>query len=402
MAIEIKMPALSQTTDEVRLVKWLVSEGDTIRKGESLCEVESDKSVMPLESVGSGTVLKRYVAEDTAVAVGSVIAILGVRGEDIECLENKKAGSPKKKPQQPLAEISQSPKVLSEPVAEVRASRLVKNIAAQKNIDLSLLHGTGPGGLITREDLGEYLAHIEKNDPCRQQRTPEAARSPEPEVETLELTHQQLAVARNLGRSKAEIPHFYLKTEAEVDGLLGWRERHTLADQQKISFYTMLAHAVSKALRRVPAVNASYKDDRVLLHRAIHIGLAVAAGTELYVPVIPDVDMKVIAELDGEVKRLVAKARAGKLEASEQAGATITLTNLGMYLVDEFYPIISPPQAAVLGFGRTRRVLRVGDDDSTQIRSVLTVTGSFDHRIVNGAQAAEFLGQLKRALEEEW
>ena len=408
MAVEIRMPALGQTTDEVRLIEWLVQEGEEVRRGDSICEVENDKSVMPLESAGSGILLKKLVGNDTVVSAGTVIALLGEKGESLPELESISPGQTERpgsssgeakgapgQPQSTTAGEASGPEASVEDAGEenVRATHLVRNLASKHGVKLSVLRGSGPRGLITRADLQAHLDHGGRGSELHGENVKPG--------ETVSQTVHQQAVARALSRSKTEIPHYYLSATVEADSVLSWRETHLRPDGSRISFYALFARAAAEALKRHQRVNATHVNGRLRQQRSIHLGIAVAVGDELYVPVLRDAGGRDILELDGEVRSLVDACRNGELPPGAESGGTITVSNLGMYAVDEFCPIINSPQAAILGFGRIRKQLHVDEEASMRVRSVLTVTGSFDHRIINGAQGAAFLTEFKRILEEE-
>jgi pyruvate dehydrogenase E2 component (dihydrolipoamide acetyltransferase) len=350
MAIEIKMPKLGQTTDEVHLVRWHVKEGDTVAKGQPLCEAENDKTTMDVESYAPGTVLRLAVEPDSVITAGTVIAVLGVPG----------AAPP-----------------------GVRATRLVQNIARKRGVDLGQVRGTGARGLVTKRDVETYL---------------EGGAGA---VAAAGLSERQIALGRNLQASKSRIPHYYLKTNLDCERLLAWRQDNLLPDGGRVSIDALLASACARALARHPGVNSFFRDDGLQPNPGVHLGVAVSAGPELYVPVIRDADRRDVREIDRELRFLAAKARSGRLEAREERGGTFTLTNLGMYPVEEFGAIINPPQVAILAFGRIGRRLEVDDDGAMRVRRACTVTGSFDHRAVNGAQGAAFLAELKKIVEEE-
>lgn len=382
MASEIIMPPLSQTTDEVTLIGWLVKEGDRVNRGDPLCEVETDKVTMEVECFTGGTVLKICSEPDTVVTVGSVIAVVGEPGENVPDLAASTVIQSLKKPATVSAETG------------VKATLLVRNLARKRNIDLQNVTATGPEGLITRADLDNF----EKSGIRAGVKIDQPAPA---ETGEILLSRNQCVVAKTLAKSKAEIPHYYLKSTVYTDNLFAWRERHTLHDGSKISVTSMLVYALAKALRRHPKFNSYFKQDRIVLRKEININCAVAAGDELYAPVIKTADLKEMKAIDTELKWLAAKARNGKLESQDILGGTFTITNLGMYPVDEFGAIINPPQAGIIAVGQMEKRLQIDESNRMAIRTACTVTGSFDHRIVNGALGAEFMSTLKQMIEEE-
>lgn len=409
MAIEIVMPPLSQTTDEVKLIGWLVKEGDTIQKGDPVCEVETDKVSMEVESFASGTVLKILAEPDSDIRVGAVIAVVGEAGEEVSSKLTPVAqamaaergigtdgvvgtglgGSVRGKD---LAEQT----VLS--AAGLKATRMVRHMAEKRNIDLFLVQGTGPEGIITKDDLARYQPGAPAQPVFTGSASPVTS---DAENTEFVLTGNQQAVALNLSRSMREIPHYYLKSTVYMEHLLQYRHNHPLSDGSGVSITALVVKAAALALSRHPRLNGYFQDGKVYLYNSIGIAVAAASGDELYVPVIRDTAAKEIKEIDSDIKWLSAKARSGKLEPSDLKGGTFTVSNLGMYPVDEFTAIISPKQAGILAVGRMEKKIVVGDGDEMRIRPSLTITAGFDHRVVNGLQGAEFLRTLKEIIEKE-
>ena len=438
MPVEITMPKLSQTTEEVRLIRWLVQTGDTINKGDPLCEVENDKTTMEVESFAGGTVLSLSGEPDSMIVSGTVIAVLGDPGKKASDAtaavaspataspepagpatrpEASQAGGPARRTTattQPAAPQPAAPKPedaatgtaaarLGPLPAGVNASYLVQNIANKKGIDLSRVKGTGSGGRITKKDLETFLESGMES--------PLAAASAAAAVEPAAtgaaaapgtyLSENQKMIGRNLQVSKAKIPHYYLKISILSDSLLSWRQANILPDGSRVSINAILIYAAARALKRFPRLNACFRESQMQLNPEINVGLAVSAGEDLYVPVVRGAGEKGIQEIDQELKWLVVKAQNGRLEPEDLNGGTFTVSNLGMYPVDEFCAIISPPQVAILAFGRIRKEVVVDAQGAIQIRSTCVATGSFDHRIVNGAQGAAFLAEVKKIVEEE-
>jgi len=389
MAAEIVMPPLSQTTDEVKLIEWLVKEGDKVEKGDPLCEVETDKVTMEVESFASGTVLKVCAEEETQIQVGQIIAYIGEPGEETPPVPQSFSVSDKAERKEsagktPRAEEQRSKKLKSGS-AGAKAHLMVKNLAEKKGIDLSLVTGTGPEGLITRDDLKNYLEHPGKAGT----------------EEFLPLTRNQLAVAENLRISFREIPHFYLKSSIDMESLLRWREEHRQNDGRAYSITAILAAALARTLLKMPVFNGYFEKDKIVLRKKIGIAVAAAREKELFVPVIPNAGDKSIQEIDTVLSRHLEKLRNGELESADMKGGTFTLSNLGMYPVDEFSAIISPKQSGIISVGRIEKKLVIDDQDALRIRRCCTITGSFDHRMISGALGAEFLGEIKKFIEEE-
>jgi pyruvate dehydrogenase E2 component (dihydrolipoamide acetyltransferase) len=423
MAIEIRMPRLSQTTDEVRFLSWLVGEGDEVRRGDRLCEVETDKVTTEVESFAEGTVLRLLAEPDAVIDAGTVIALLGEKGEQVPegyaapgangSIEGRPAtrkhGAPESVMAQGTEEASRGGKPVGEdqlriePAARghaggIRATKLVQNLSRKRGIDLASVRGTGPRGLITKRDLEEHEKTREAAT-SHPPGAPQAAGAGTPGAETALSTHQR-AVARSLSMSKREIPHYYLKTRIVVDALVRKREELRREDGSRLSVDSFFVHALARVLAEMPRMNGYFRDNKLVLHRGIHINAAIAAGEELYAPVVRDANRKSVEEIDRELRLLAAKARSGKLEPEDVTGGSFTLSNLGMYPVEEFVPIINPPQAGIVALGRMGRELVVEAGDTMRVRTLCTVTGSFDHRIVNGVQGAVFLQRLKTLMEE--
>ncbi len=380
MAVEIKMPQLSQTTDEVRLINWLVHEGDTVQKGDPLCEVETDKVTMAVESFESGTVLKLVAEPDTVIDAGAVIAVLGERGEQV----------PEVAPQHAEV-VSQD---------EVHATRLVRNIAQKRHIDLNRIRGTGPRGIITKSDLELFTASRDAEAAGKAAQPEAGGPAPAaPQGDVVALTPHQRAVAHSLTRSSMEAPHFYLKTDLICDRIVAWREEHRKPDGKRAAVDSFFVYAVSRVLQEMPRLNGFYKKDSIVPHSSVDINVAIAAGDELYAPLLCDVHRKSIEEIDADLRSLARKTREKRLEREDMRPGSFTVTNLGMFPVDEFVAIINPPQSGILSIGRMRRALVVGPDDAMMIRTLCTMTGSFDHRIVNGVQGAAFMQRIREILE---
>jgi pyruvate dehydrogenase E2 component (dihydrolipoamide acetyltransferase) len=408
MAVEITMPRLSQTTEEVRLIRWLVNEGDTLSRGQALCEVENDKTTMEVESFAAGTVLQLYGEPDSVIEAGTVIALLGEPAE--------RASVPEEEPEKPTRALGQTAGAaeLSPAAADtvspadasagdavrtlgplpsgVRATRLVQNIARKRGVDLTKVRGSGARGLITNKDLEAFVAAS-------------TAGAVTPSAETLtateSLSEHQVVLGRNLQAAKSQIPHYYLTTRIDCEALLSIREVSRRPDGQKCSLNAILLHAVARALRRHPRLNAWFRNGQLQLNSEINLGLAVSVDEELYVPVIRQADSKGIVRIDQELQILLDKAQSGRLKPKDLRDGTCTLSNLGMYPVEQFTAIINPPQVAILAFGRIGKAPEVDESGAIRVRRVCTVTGSFDHRAVNGAQGAAFLTELKKIIEEE-
>jgi pyruvate dehydrogenase E2 component (dihydrolipoamide acetyltransferase) len=416
MAIEIKMPRLSQTTEEVRLIRWLIKEGDTLTKGQALCEVENDKTTMEVESFAAGTVLQLYGEPDSLIEAGTVIALLGEPGEKAEAAQSSGVAEPSSNASdttaQPIPPTHSSVEYARTGTAAeaaagsairasgllpggVRATRLVQNIARKWGIDLTQVRGSGARGLITKKDLETFL----KGSEALAVAPPAEPFDLVVETDSGTISEHQAALGRNLQAAKSQIPHYYLTTRIDCEALI--RESDLRPNGKKRSLNAYLLYTVAQALKRHPRCNARFRSGQLQLSSEINLGLAVAADQELYVPVIRGADSKKIGVIDRELQDLLKKIRSGDLKPEDSRDGTFTVTNLGMYPVDQFTAILNPPQVAILAFGQIGKALEVDESGAIRVRSICTVTGSFDHRVVNGAQGAAFLTEVKKIIEEE-
>lgn len=412
MATEIIMPKLSQTTEEVRLLKWLVREGDTVRKGDFLCEVETDKTTMEVETFESGVVLRLLADSDEEVAAGTLIAVIGEKGENWRETDSSQEAT-RRANVDPVGQRTAAadsnvdssafvkPVSIAKPASPgIHATRLVQNIASKKGINLDLVTGTGARGLITRKDLEDFevravrAASVIEGTPSDHSPDNPGSFRKEP------LTDNQLIVGQNLTRSAREIPHFYVSTQCCVDGLKRHRELCPQPDGSRISIGAYFTFFVARSLEKYPFLNAFFEQNEAAIYTHINIGFAVASGKQLFVPVVKYAETKDLAEIDQEMKLLISKSQDLALEPANVSDATFTITNLSIYPVDEFTAIISPKQAAVLAIGRMKKKVVVEKNDVTAIKTMCTITAGFDHRIVNGLEGAQFLKHLKRNLEE--
>jgi pyruvate dehydrogenase E2 component (dihydrolipoamide acetyltransferase) len=400
MATEIKMPPLSQTTDTVTLVDWLVKEGETIEKGQPIAEVETDKVNMQVESFTAGTIIELVSSAGDEIPVGDIIAYIGVAGEKPSGKTDRpqERGPQEREPQKSVPK--QHAEQQSTPAPGTgKATPLVRNFALKNGVDLSVISGTGPKGLIVKADVERFL----KNGGEEAAVSTHAQGAVAAYTET-RLAQNQQAVAKNLMKSAREIPHYYVKSTIFMDRALSWRNAAGLKtgpDEKKISIYSLYVYAAAKALWSYPGINGFFKDNTHCMYKDINIGFAISNGHDLFVPVVRQADKKSIGEIDGEVRRLTDKARNGNLDAEDITGATFTLSNLGVYQVDEFTAIITPGQAGIAAIGMIGKKVTADEEDRMQIRQCAVLTGGFDHRIINGADGAAFLERIKGILEKE-
>ncbi|MDD2795609.1 pyruvate dehydrogenase complex dihydrolipoamide acetyltransferase [Acidocella sp.] len=414
MSTNILMPALSPTMTTGKLAKWLKKEGDEVKSGDILAEIETDKATMEVEAVDEGFIAKILVPDGTdGVAVNEVIAILtATKGE---ALSAPKAAASAPVATAPMVAAVAAP-VAPAPVQaandeRVFASPLARRIAKQSGVDLSRIKGSGPNGRIVKADLDKAPAVA----PAPVSAAPVAAApAPKPAAPAPVITGAYKAVpnstmrkviARRLTESKQSVPHFYLNSHIEIDALLKLRaELNARSPKEgpgsfKLSVNDLIIKGCALALRRHPNVNASYTEDAILLYDDVDISIAVAILDGLITPIIRKADERGLPSISNAMKDLGARAKAGKLKPEEFQGGGFSISNLGMFGIPDFTAIINPPQAAILavGAGEKRAVVK---DDQIVIATMMTVTLSVDHRVVDGALGAQFLATLKGLLED--
>jgi pyruvate dehydrogenase E2 component (dihydrolipoamide acetyltransferase) len=415
----IRMPLLSDTMTEGKIVKWNKKVGDPVKSDDSLADVETDKATMEVVGYAEGTLLHIGVPEGEAAKVNGVIAIIGKAGTDISGLlasldapAAAPAGAPAAAPATPVtAQTPPSDSPAAEPAHSsgsddrVKASPLAKRIAAEKGIDLKNVPGSGDGGRIVKRDIDNYT-------PAAQPAAQTAAAAPAkpampmlaPAVPGTEghqdtpLTQMRKVIARRLGESMFTAPHFFLTMEINMDEAMAARTKINEVSPVKVSFQDMLIKACAMALRLHPAVNSSWMGDFIRTYRHIHIGSAIALPEGLIVPVVRFADQKSLSQIAAEARDLYDKARNKKIQPGEFSGNTFTISNLGMMDIDEFTAIINPPDSCILAVGRIKEtVVRKGDGFG--VTNVMKVTLSCDHRSVDGAVGAAFLQTLKKFVE---
>ena len=407
MATEILMPALSPTMTEGKLARWLKKEGDTVNSGDVLAEIETDKATMEVEAIEEG-ILGRILIQEGAegVAVNTPIAILVEEGEavpdNIDTPQNVVSAEPAPVPQPvasaPVATQAAPAQRADKPVGRVVASPLARRIARQKNIDLAAIKGTGPNGRIVKRDVEAALNKAPSAGQLASTLPASGGSSAVPH------TTMRKVIARRLSESKATIPHFYVSIDVELDALLALRAQLNAmspaegADAFKLSVNDMLIKASAVALKQVPEVNASYTEEAMILHEDADISVAVSLDDGLITPIVKQADRKSLKDISQEAKDLIARARAGKLKPEEFQGGTFSISNMGMYGVKDFAAIVNPPQAAILAIAAGKKQAVVKGNELA-IATVMTVTLSVDHRVVDGAAAARWLSAFRAAVE---
>jgi pyruvate dehydrogenase E2 component (dihydrolipoamide acetyltransferase) len=413
MPIEILMPALSPTMKEGNLAKWVKKEGDKIKAGEVIAEIETDKATMEVEAVDEGTLGKILIAEGTEnVAVNSCIALILEDGEDKKSLENYASANASKK----VEEVQKVEEKKSAPIVDnstiltqnstknssdsnlVKASPLAKRIAKEEGVILSQIAGSGPRGRIIKDDVLGFV----KNGGSRQGLV---HRNPQ-EFYAVKNNNVRKVIAKRLLESKQNVPHFYLSCEFKIDKLN--ELRHALNEvaeldengnpSYKISVNDLIIKATAMALKKVPEANSSWSDEAILIYNNVDISMAVAIDGGLITPIIKNADQKSIQAISKESKQLAKKAREGKLTPEEFQGGTFSISNLGMFGIDNFSAIVNPPQSCILAVARAVEKPIV-EHGQIKIGHMMNVTLSCDHRVVDGAIGAEFLKALRRYIE---
>ena len=405
MPIEILMPALSPTMTEGNVAKWLKNEGDKVVPGDVIAEIETDKATMEVEAIEEGILARIVIPEGTEnVAVNSVIAILLEEGEDASVLD-KLTTTINKTPKAPEIEVKESreskipEKVVMEQAkipTRIFASPLAKNLAKIGNIDLANIQGSGPHGRIIKKDVESYSVA-----PTNYAGAGVVKRNPE-EYRLVPNNNIRKIIAKRLLESKQNIPHFYLSVECNVTKLIALREdiNEVLMSEQKakISVNDFVILAVAKALKAVPEANASWEDTAIKYYNNVDVSVAVAIDNGLITPVVRNADQKSIVELSATLQGLIKKARDNKLTPEEFQGGSFSVSNLGMYGVQNFNAIINPPQSCILAVGASIK-RPIVENDQIKIATIMNATLSADHRVVDGAIGAKFLASFRRYIE---
>lgn len=405
MPIKILMPALSPTMEHGNLAKWLKKEGDQIKAGEVIAEIETDKATMEVEAVDEGRLAKIMIKEGTNdVPVNSLIAVLleeDEKDEDVQIFidsmtQNKtvsKENIPVIQENTSMAQTIQQDKAALDEKNRIFASPLAKRIAEQKSLDLGQIQGTGPHGRIIKADvlsLGSKVNHragvVRNNIP----------------YDVIPNSNMRKIIAKRLLQSKQQIPHFYLSIDCEMDNLLAAREQINTKFQddktQKISVNDLMILASAKSLKEAPKINSSWQEESILSYNNIDISVAVATEGGLFTPIIQNADQKNIFEISQEMRYLADKARKNLLKPEEYQGGGFSISNLGMYGIKNFNAIINPPQSCILAIGGSVKKAVV-IDDKIEIRTMINISLSCDHRVVDGVEGAKFLSIFKKFIE---
>ncbi|MCL4820326.1 MAG: pyruvate dehydrogenase complex dihydrolipoamide acetyltransferase [Vicinamibacteria bacterium] len=431
MITKVVLAKLSPTMEEGVIVKWNKQEGDAVRQGDVLAEIETDKANMEMEAMGSGTLRKVLVPAGGKAPVGALIGVIADAADDIGPLlataaapsaapaaapapappapapAAAAAAAPQTAPAAPAAAPA-TPAAPSVPVPDgtrVKASPLARAMAADRNIPLASIAGSGPGGRVIKRDVegwtGTPAATASPAAPAAPVRVAAAPAPAAPTVtpgQELPLSQMRKTIARRLSESKFSAPHFYVTVEVDMDRAVAMREQ-AVAAGAKFSYNDLVVKACAKALAQFPTVNASWGEDRIVTHGEVHVGVAVAIPDGLITPVVRNADRKPLSQISAEIKDLAGRAKDKKLKPEEYMGSTFTISNLGMYDVTEFTAIINPPDAAILAVGAVRKQPVVGEGDQIRVGHRMKVTLSSDHRVIDGALAAQFLAEVRRLLE---
>ena len=395
---EVIMPKMGDAMTEGKVLRWMKHPGDTVAAGEAIAEIETDKVNVELPAEESGTLTEILAAEGATVPVGGAIAVILKPGE-----ERAGAGTPSATERHsasgapaPAPSTAKPPEPGAAPTPErippeerIKASPLARRLARERGIDLAEIQGTGPEGRITKEDVEAFLTR----------RAAPRAETPAPSTEDVPLTRMRQTIARRMAESKQQAPHFYVTVEILMDEALALRARlNGDLGEKVVSVNDLILKAAARALRTFPNLNGSFTGESLRRHGEIHMGFALALPEGLIVPVIRHCDRKSIPEIAREAKDLGERARTGRLHPDELQGATFTVSNLGMFDVENFIAIINPPQAAILAVG-SAQPRAVVDGGAIRAATVMKATLSADHRVTDGAEAARYLAEVKRLLQ---
>lgn len=404
MATKIVMPKLGYDMEEGKLLRWHKKEGEEVKRGEVIAEVETEKADVEVESPASGVVAKLLIGEGTTVPVGETVGLIGEKGEkvDVEAETAEKErisenGDAKKEPREAVdaaaaEEAAPSAGAASQPppTGRIKASPLARRLAQETGVELSQVRGSGPYGRIIKRDIETF----EDRRPRAEAAAPPAA------ARTQELSMVRKTIARRMVQSKQTVPHFYVTAEIDMAEAMMFRSRvnESASDEDKISVNDLIIKACVAALQEFPELNASYREDKVEYHSAINVGVAVATDRGLLSPVISNCEDKSLGQIGRASKAIARRARDGKLSAEDMTPGTFTVSNLGMFGVESFTAIINPPEAAILAVGAVRDV-PVAENGEIKAGKRMKATISCDHRLTDGAQAAQFLQKVKESLE---
>jgi pyruvate dehydrogenase E2 component (dihydrolipoamide acetyltransferase) len=389
------MEALSPTMEEGRLVRWLKPEGASVANGDTLAEVETDKAIMELVARGDGVLRRQLVAEGATAPIGTLLGVIAAPNEDIAALVGAPSPAPALAAPAPAAVAPEAPVAVTTSESErVRSSPLARRLAAERGLDLHAIAGSGPNGRIVKRDLDATVAPATPAAPVAA--VPVTAGA---DYTDIALTQIRRTIARRLAESIGPVPTFYLTAELDVERVSEMRKAMAeLGDDYKVSVNDIVLKAVATALAQHPEVNAHWLGDRIRQFARVHLGVAVAIDEGLITPVVFDADKKRLRDIAREVRELATRAKARRLKTEEYTGSTFSVSNLGMFGIDQFTAIINPPEAGILAIGAVEaKPVVVGE--AVVVRRRMRVTMSCDHRVIDGATGAKFLATLRRLIE---
>lgn len=423
MAEVVRLPKMSDTMTEGVIVKWNYKVGDSVKSGDILAEVETDKATMDMEVYAKGTLLHLALQEGEAAPVDSVIAVVGAPGEDFSALLSAAPVSAAPAASAPTAPTAPTPAaepaIAAEPISQtvsvpvtaiegsidgddrLKASPLAKKLAQDKGIDIHQVNGSGENGRIVKKDIENFTPAAAKPAPASTAMNTTAVVSGTEGYHEVNVSQMRKTIAARLGESKFSAPHFYLTLEINMDKASVAREQMNTISDVKISMNDLVIKAAAAALRKNPNINSSWLGTKIRYNHHIHIGVAMAVEDGLLVPVVRFADNKTLSQISSEVKEYGKKAKEKKLQPQDWSGNTFTISNLGMFGIDEFTAIINPPDACILAVGTVKDTVGVVNGEIKPVKT-MKVTLSCDHRVVDGAMGAQFLKTLKEYLEEPY
>ncbi len=401
---EVIMPKMGDGMEEGTLLEWLKKDGESVKSGEIIGTIQTDKATLELESPGTGTLTGFLVGPEGTVPVGRPIAAILKDGEKLPAGwgSGGDAAPAKTQPAEPVAAAAPVPTAPSRPepaptsTGRVKASPLAKRIAAEAGVDLHSLTGTGPGGRIVEKDVRAAIAGGTKLPSMSPNVTAVVATK---EDKVVKLGRLRQITAQRTTQSKQQVPHFYVKLEVNLDKIHAVREAFKEEEGGKISVNDFVIRACALALREMPVVNSTYQGDHLLQYGTVNVGMAVALDEGLTVPVIKNADNMTLRQISAASRDLATKARDNKLSPDELGGSTFSVSNMGMLDVDEFTAIINAPNAAIVAIGTAKRIPIITEDDEVVAQWTMNITGSFDHRVVDGAVGARFMNKVREYLE---
>jgi pyruvate dehydrogenase E2 component (dihydrolipoamide acetyltransferase) len=386
LATNVIMPSLGFDMTEGRLARWLKNEGDPVEKGQAIAEIETEKATVEIEAAASGILARTVVHAGETVPVGTVIGVIVEAGEKV-------VSAPAPPAPTPPAPFPEAGEAATPSDARVKASPVARRMAEEAGLDLSRIKSTGPGGRVLERDVQAAIA-------ARPMPEPSGVPAGPPAGETVPLSRMRQAIARRMTESKTSAPHFYVTVEVNMDEAMKMRDQlNGLAPEtERISVNDLIVAVAARTLARFPALNASYREGKLEMHSKVDIGIAVALEDGLITPVLRNADTKTLRKIAAESRALTERARTNKLRSDDLGGGTFTVSNLGMFDVDEFIAIINPPEAAILAAGAVAK-RPVAASGEVRIAYLMKTTLSVDHRVADGAQAGRFMQAFKKMLE---